>query len=158
MCGHLHAAGKRSRRLPAAIGVHQCVCVYVYACVYMCVYVYVDVYIYIHILNNDSASAYQHCSSHEKEEAQKLSMNQVDWRNGSRAHCVLQCVAGEWVSHCNSLQHAATHTLQHTATHCNTLQHTATHCNTLQHAATHCNALQHTASTSASCKRFTRYI
>jgi len=49
------------------------------------------------------------------------------------------------------------HTLQHTATHCNTLQHTATHCNTpstatkgsykalhyytLQHAATHCNTL-----------------
>ena len=25
------------------------------------------------------------------------------------------------------------HTLQHTATHCNTPQHTATHCNTLQH-------------------------
>jgi len=34
-------------------------------------------------------------------------------------------------THCN--------TLQHTATHCNTLQHTATHCNTLQHTATHCN-------------------
>jgi len=28
------------------------------------------------------------------------------------------------------------HTLQHTATHCNT-QYTATHCNTLQHTATH---------------------
>jgi len=32
--------------------------------------------------------------------------------------------------------------LQHIATHCNTLQHTATH---LQHITTHCNTLQHTA-------------
>jgi len=63
---------------------------------------------------------------------------------------------------CNILQHTATcmlpeksfctvdvqravfHSLQHTATHCNTLQHIATHCNTLQHTATHCNTLQHT--------------
>ena len=47
------------------------------------------------------------------------------------------------------------HTLQHTATHCNTLQHATalregnqslfTHCNTLQHPAAHCNTLQHTA-------------
>jgi len=73
-------------------------------------------------------------------------------------------------THCNPLQHTASHynTLQHTATHCNTLQHTATrcstpqhtrhgllncntlqptatHCNTLHHTATHCNTLQHTA-------------
>ena len=44
---------------------------------------------------------------------------------------------------CNAL-----HSLQHTATHCNTLRHTATHCKTLQHsafAATHCSTLQHTA-------------
>jgi len=59
-------------------------------------------------------------------------------------------------THCNTLQHTATHgthcnTLHYTAaythasaTHCNTLQHTATHCNTLQHTATHCNTLQHT--------------
>ena len=58
------------------------------------------------------------------------------------------------LTHCNTLQHIATHcnaawstpcsTLQHTqhtATHCNTLQNTATHCNTLQHTATHCNTL-----------------
>ena len=48
-------------------------------------------------------------------------------------------------SHCNILQHTATHcnTLQHyTQSHCNTLQHTATHCNTLQHTATHRNTLQ----------------
>ena len=60
-----------------------------------------------------------------------------------------------------------THTLQHSATQCNSLHHTATHCNTLQHTcfpvalqlvlhatthtctmqqtATHCNSLQHTA-------------
>jgi len=78
-----------------------------------------------------------------------------------------------YVTHCNTLQHTATHrnmpqhtariapvwheyfmtgtnhsrhtTLQHTATRCNTLQHAATHCNTLQHTATHCNTLQHTA-------------
>jgi len=59
-------------------------------------------------------------------------------------------------SHCNTLQHTATHcntthgnTRQHTTTHkshrvsridCDTL--TATHCNTLQHIATHCNTLQ----------------
>jgi len=51
-------------------------------------------------------------------------------------------------THCNTLQHTATHcesVLQHTATHCNTLQHTATHCNTLQHTATHYNTLQQTA-------------
>jgi len=40
-----------------------------------------------------------------------------------------------------------------TATHCNTLQHTATHivkyCNTLQHTAKHCNTLQHTATHTA---------
>jgi len=50
-------------------------------------------------------------------------------------------------THCNTLQHTATHcnTLQHTATHCNTLQHTATHCNALQYTATYCNTLQHTA-------------
>jgi len=34
------------------------------------------------------------------------------------------------------LPQQGTHTLQHTATHCNTLQHTATLCNTLQHSAT----------------------
>jgi len=33
-------------------------------------------------------------------------------------------------------QMSYTHSLQHTATHCNTLQHTATYCNTLQHTAT----------------------
>ena len=72
------------------------------------------------------------------------------------------------VTHCNILQHTATHqaeaqarictvqteltncnTMQHTATHCNTLQHTATYCNTLQHTATHCNTLQHTATQQA---------
>jgi len=65
----------------------------------------------------------------------------------------------------HTLQHtthtARHHTLQHTAathprpgiraravtaTHCHTLQHTATHCNTLPHAATH-HTLQHTAAT-----------
>jgi len=34
------------------------------------------------------------------------------------------------------LPHAATHTLQHAATHCHTLQHAATHCNTQIYAAT----------------------
>jgi len=54
-------------------------------------------------------------------------------------------------THCNPVQHTATHcnnTLQHTATtHYNTLQqHTATtHCTTPHHAATHCNTLPHTA-------------
>ena len=66
---------------------------------------------------------------------------------------VLQCVrdliswSAHTATHCNTLQHTSTHTLQHTAsshdpnnvcarlhlvisTHCNTLQHTATHCNT----------------------------
>jgi len=57
------------------------------------------------------------------------------------------------VSHCNTLQHTATHASnisanvltsslasvytvasQLTATYCNTLQHTATHCNSLQHS------------------------
>ena len=73
-------------------------------------------------------------------------------------------------THCNTLQHTASHTathcntLQRTAIHCttrcNTLQHqmsseltleniyilqnTATHCNTLHHTATHCNTLHHT--------------
>ena len=49
------------------------------------------------------------------------------------------------VTHCNTLQHAATHysALQHTAGASPVI---ATHCNTLQHTATHYNALQHTAS------------
>jgi len=56
-------------------------------------------------------------------------------------------------THCNTLQHTATHTLrlggettrEYTAIYCNVLQHcnkvlyTATHCNTLQHTATFCN-------------------
>jgi len=60
--------------------------------------------------------------------------------------------------HCNTPQHTASNTLQHTATHpqhkqtfipnimparalevLSKLQHSATHCNTLQHTATHCN-------------------
>ena len=84
-------------------------------------------------------------------------------------------------THCNTpirpqrrwrLQLQRQHTLQHTATYCNTLQHTAicyntpiclrherclqlqrqhtlqhnaTHCNTMQHTATQCNTLFHTA-------------
>jgi len=39
----------------------------------------------------------------------------------------------------------ASHSLQLTATHCNTLQLAATQCNTLQRTATRCNALQRTA-------------
>jgi len=60
-------------------------------------------------------------------------------------HCKLTAITLQ--THCNTLQHTATHcnTPQHTATHRNTLQHTATHCNTLQHTATHCNTLQHIA-------------
>ena len=52
-------------------------------------------------------------------------------------------------THCNTLQHTATHCHTHSFNHerrwtctayscCNTLQHTATHCNT------HCNTLRHT--------------
>ena len=63
--------------------------------------------------------------------------------------CVYVLCALSSAAFCNKLQHTtahwATHTLQHTAPHCNTLQHTATHCNTLQHTAKHCNTLQHTA-------------
>ena len=94
------------------------------------------------------------------------------WVCISVSECVLGCMwSGVKImshSHCNALQHIATHckmrmcskcknhvvlqhdlthckTLQHTAIHCSTLQHTATHCNTLQHTATHCNTLQYTA-------------
>ena len=58
---------------------------------------------------------------------------------------MLQHTMQHTATHCNTLQHTATHcnTLQHTAAYSNTLQHTATHCNTLQHTATHCNTLQH---------------
>ena len=73
-------------------------------------------------------------------------------------------------THCNTLQHTATHrrhasamgnvssqrtATHYTATHCNILQHTATHCKTRQHTThasatrnavtTHCNTLQKTA-------------
>ena len=54
-------------------------------------------------------------------------------------------------SHCNTLQHTATHliarcnALRHAAAHCNTLQHTAMHFNTLQHTATTRSSLQHTS-------------
>ena len=79
-------------------------------------------------------------------------------------------------THCNTLQHAATHcnmnlftyvtfhtwesisfsssiiyyTLQHTATHGNTLQHTATHCNTTLFTYGTCKK-QHTAHTATHC-------
>jgi len=53
-------------------------------------------------------------------------------------------------SHCNTLQHPATHKLQHTATHCNTLRHTAIHPvgTVCQHTAAYCSTLQHTATLS----------
>jgi len=86
--------------------------------------------------------------------------------------CCSEAVAS--TTHCNTLQHTATHCnklqcnkLQRTATHCITLnadhvdgarslncsanpdsltlQHTTTRCNTLQHAATRCTTLQHSA-------------
>jgi len=49
------------------------------------------------------------------------------------------------VTPCNALCHCTTMHLQHAATCCNMLQHAATHCNALQRTATHCNTLQHTA-------------
>jgi len=60
---------------------------------------------------------------------------------------VLRCDRLDILTHCNTLQHTATHSCSHTATHCNTLRHTATHsCNALM--LTHCNTLQHTATNS----------
>jgi len=44
---------------------------------------------------------------------------------------------------CNTLQHTLQLTATHCNTHCNSLQHTATHCNSRQHTATHCNSLRH---------------
>ena len=51
-----------------------------------------------------------------------------------------------FVTHCNTLQHTATHcntlnTRQHTATHDNTLYHPASPRTTLHHTAAHCNTL-----------------
>jgi len=89
---------------------------------------------------------------------------------------MLLSVLQRTATHCNALQHTATHSPIHSvidvvecvATHCNILQHTATHCNTLQHihlfiqslmllsvlqpTATYCNALQHTTT---HCNTFT---
>ena len=80
------------------------------------------------------------------------------FETGGQSHCnTLQHTATHLIARCNALQHAAAHcntlqhtamhfnTLQHTATHCSTLQHTAPHYTTLQHTATHCSTLQHTA-------------
>jgi len=65
----------------------------------------------------------------------------------------LQYTSQQTATHCNILQHTATHCMRRTASplvcgplkcvkKCNTLQHTATHiekhCNTLQHTTTHC--------------------
>ena len=58
--------------------------------------------------------------------------------NGKRAHARSDCGTRQ--------NYHRSHTLQHTAIHCNTLQRTATHCNTLQRTATHHITLQHTAS------------
>jgi len=80
--------------------------------------------------------------------------------------CLFLCHVYFTTTHCDTLQHTATHcnapahhlqqrvvcsafdstynTLQHTATHCNTLQHAAAHCNTLQHTPKHSKTLQHT--------------
>ena len=80
--------------------------------------------------------------------------------------CVAKRCDFRIATHCNTLQHTATHynalnrpsgalacvlgnllfvaewCVSCAATHCNTLQPTATHCNTLQHTATHCSTLQ----------------
>jgi len=63
---------------------------------------------------------------------------------GTRSTCQLLAVsrARLTTTHCNSLQHAATHcNAWRTATHCNTLQHNVlqrmTRSNTLQHTVTH---------------------
>jgi len=64
-------------------------------------------------------------------------------RTASRSNTrATHCLGPLYLTHCNTLHHAATHcnTLQHTATHCTTLQHTATQYNTLQHNTTHCNS------------------
>jgi len=51
--------------------------------------------------------------------------------------------------HYHALQHTphshTLHTLQYTATHCNTLQHTAIHCHTLQYTTTYCSTIPRTA-------------
>ena len=62
-------------------------------------------------------------------------------------HCnALRCTdSASFIYPSQVLQHAASHYMQHAATHCSTLQLSATHCNTLQHTATSCNTLQHTA-------------
>jgi len=45
-------------------------------------------------------------------------------------------------THCNTLQHTATHSIHAATSECMHLMHAAaTHCNTLQHTATHCNTL-----------------
>jgi len=83
------------------------------------------------------------------------------WINKSKTSMRVTLSKVPWSSiyaatHCNTLQHTATHcnksktsmrvTLSkvpwssvYATTHCNTLQHIETHCNTPQHIATHCN-------------------
>jgi len=61
-------------------------------------------------------------------------------KGGAGAGGVQLCSSVDTATHCNTL-----HTLQHTATHCNTIQNTTTRCNVLQHTATRCNTLQHAA-------------
>ena len=88
------------------------------------------------------------------------------------ARCVGMRARVYTATHCNTLQHPATHATAHRPappscraherdylhsdppycmgqhypnTHCNSLQLTETHCNSLQLTATHCNSLQHIA-------------
>jgi len=84
----------------------------------------------------------------------------VPWIAGVCAmNALFMCVAknhvnDSWHKLCDGVRHywlgcvlwimylcALPHSLQHTASHCNTLQHTATHCNSPQHTTTHRNTL-----------------
>ena len=65
-------------------------------------------------------------------------------------------------THCNALQHAATHcnkyTLANPVSFSKASQHTMAHCNTLQYTASRCSGLQHTVVHALSRKRTLQYM
>jgi len=91
----------------------MCVCVRVYSyCVVQHVYIYIHGYIFMYVCVYTYIYILIYANKH------------------TNSHCVAQLAFSfQQYKPCNTLQH----TLQHTATHCNTLQHTATHGNTDTH-------------------------
>ena len=147
-----HSCNRISRQYSATHCKTQYIYIYIY--IYICVYIYCAIYIciYIYIYCATAATEFQRdepqCTATRskhiyinilRHSCNRILKSQILLRLWRAAVGQVQHTA----THCNTLQHTATHTLQPTATH--TLQPTATHCNALHHTVLYCNILQLTS-------------